>query len=195
MAILETTIGLTLRGYTCLELRPVLPVTPETVYTYNVRLWVHDRLVYDRIQSVRHLQMRHYHVEMIAHALCNPRAYLGTRIQFSADPELVPQADSFPYSVAAVHLETDWLTMVIYATENKRVGEAVAANIYLRNSEMTYGDIEKTSQGKWGRFEELVWAMVICRPDDSIAFGQQLRAEIREAERQRVELRIPESDD
>jgi hypothetical protein len=192
MARLETTLNSGTRGYTCFEVRPIHPVTYESVDTYGVRLWVHNQLVYDRVHSVRHLQMRHYYVELIAHALCNPYEYLGKEIQFSPDSELEPQAGFVPTALACVHLEADWMTIVLSAAQTKRFGNMVHMNIYLKNSVTTIGDIER---GRWGEYAEMTWAIILCRPEDAVAFGQQLRAEIREVEKQRIELGIPEYDD
>jgi hypothetical protein len=195
MAILRTTVNHSVRGSATLELIPNSPIQRELVDTYSVRLWVHDQLVYDQIQSVRNWQMGHYYVERIAKGFCAVRQLLGQKIVFSEkqdDNDNEPQESLL--SLVTAELSTDWLTVYLKATHTKR-GELVHANIFLRKSHNEVGSIEHDRKGQWGEWEDMIAAWIFCRPDDAIAFGKQLLEEIEQAERVRVELGVPDDDE
>ncbi len=196
MAILETTQArLFPRGFTRLELTPNMPQPRERVDTYTVRLWIHDQIVYDRVHSVRDWQMRHYYVEMIAHAFINARVFLGREIAYSPETKIAPRYGSVPTSPACAHLDAGWITVVVFASTTKQHGDLVQVNLYLQNARTLVGNMENRSRGDWGEYADMTWGIVLCRPDEAEHFGRQLRAEIDTAEAQRVELDIPEYDD
>jgi hypothetical protein len=194
MATLRTTTNLFVRGSATLELTPNSPSQSELVDTYSVRLWIHDQLIYDQIQSVRDWQMRHFYVEEIARAFCCCHELLGQEIQCSPGNGPESQQPSF-LSLANAKLSTDWLTVVLAATRVKRIGDLVHVDMYLRKAQTTIGDYEHRSTGQWGEWAEMVAAIIFCTPDEAASFGRQLLEEIRKVEQERVALGIPEFDD
>ncbi|MCB0194575.1 MAG: hypothetical protein KDJ65_21675 [Anaerolineae bacterium] len=177
-----------------MELIPNSPSQRDLVDTYNLRLWIHDQLIYEQIHSVRNWQMRHFYVEEIAKAFRNIRILLGKEIQISEDNEERQSSASFLSFVNAA-LDTDWLRVILAATQPKRTGDLVHVSLYLRKTENTIGDFEHRSTGQWGVWEEMVAATIFCTPEDAIAFGVQLQEEIRQVEQERVSLGIPKYDD
>ena len=65
----------------------------------------------------------------------------------------------------------------------------------MRKTKNITGDFEHRSKGQWGEWEEMIAAKIFCTPDDAVAFGLQLQEEIKEVEKARVLLGIPEYDD
>ena len=184
-----------MRGSATLELTPNSPVQRELVDTYLVRLWVHDQLVYDQIQSVRNWQSGHYYVELIAKGFCAVRQLLGQRISFlkEAGDTDNEQHESL-LSFVTAELSAEWLIVYLKATNTNR-GELVHVHVLLRKSDHEVGSSEHDPKGQWGEWDDMIAAWIFCRPDDAIAFGKQLLEEIGQAERVRVELGIPDSDE
>jgi hypothetical protein len=195
MATLRSTVNLFVRGYAALELTPNSPSPPDLVDTYHLRLWVHEQLIYDQIHSVRNWQMRHFYVEEIARAFCCVRELLGREIQCVSEDNTDNQHLPSFLSLVNANLSTDWLTIVLAATQVKRIGDLIHVNLYLRKTDNIIGDFEHRSKGQWGEWEEMVAAKIFCTPEDAVAFGIQLQEEIKEAEQARVLLGIPEYDD
>lgn len=194
MAILHTTVNYFARGRTSLELKPNSPSQRELVDTYTMRLWVHDQLVYDRIQSVRDWQMRHFYVEQIAKTFCCVRELIDKEI--SCPPgNRSDEREITPISPICAHLDTDWLKVALSAARTKRYGEIVHVNLYLQQAEKRIGDLESRSSGEWGEWAEMIWAIILCQPEDTIAFGAELLDEIRTAEQERTRLGISKYDD
>jgi hypothetical protein len=195
MAILRSTVNLSVRGYAALELTPNSPLQRDLVDTYSVRLWVHDQLIYDQVHSVRNWQMRHFYVEEIARAFRHIRELLEKKIECmpdeSTDEQVVPSFLSFVHA----RLDVDWLSLILAATHPKRIGELVHVNIHLRKAEHRIGEFKSESPGQWGEWEELVSATVFCTPEEAVSFGIQLQEEIRQVEQERIQLGIPEYDD
>ncbi len=187
MATLQTTVNHFARGHAILELTPNSPAQREFVDTYAVRLTVHDRLVYDRIQSVRPFQMRHYYVEQIAKACCYVSNLLDRKLPDPDDP-----VASFPM---CTRLDTDWLAITLSAASTKQFGELVGVRVYLEQAKTKVGDTYYRSRGQWGEWQELVGAVILCAPSDCIAFGRQLLDEVRTVEATRIALGIPDVDD
>ncbi len=187
MAILQTTLNQFARGHTALELTPNSPAQREFVDTYRVRLTVHDHLVYDRIQSVRPLQMRHYYVEEIAMTCC--------RVSDLLDRTLPIPEDDVAYVPLCAQLDTDWLAISLSAASTKQFGELVGIHVYLEQAKTKVGDTYYRSRGQWGEWQELIGAVILCAPADCYAFGSQLLDEIRAVEATRIALGIPEVDD
>lgn len=195
MAILRTTVNYFVRGSATLQLTPNSPVQRELVDTYSVRLWIHDKLVYDHIQSVRNWQMRHYYVQQIAKGFCVVRQLLGQRINFTEEQgDNDNEQQESLLSFVTAELSTDWLTVYLKAADF-RGDELVHANVLLRKSHNEVGSIEHDREGQWGEWDDIVVAWFFCRPNEAIAFGKQLLEEIEQAERVRVELGIPDYDE
>jgi len=190
MAILRTTVNHFVRGSATLELTPNSPIQPELVDTYSVRLWIHDQLVYDEIQSVRDWQSGHYYVENIAKGFCAIQNWLGHKITTLEryDENDAEEHESL-LSFVTAELSTDWLIVYLKATNTNR-GDLVHANIFLRMRHNTVNKFEPNDKEAWGEWEEMIAARVLCRPEDAIAFGKELLEEMQEAERVRIELGI-----
>ncbi len=198
MARLHTTILNSVRGTSTLEIKPNSPSQREMVDTYTLRLWVHDQLVYDRIHSVRDWQKRHFYVEEIARAFCCIHDLIGETI--SCAPNVVSNGtDETEFlSPVCAHIETDWLQIVLSATNTKRRGDIVSINLYLQQERNLVGDPKKLSLeslGNWGEWGEMLWTTILCKPEEAIAFGKQLLEEIYTVEQERVSLGIPKYDD
>jgi hypothetical protein len=195
MAKLHTTVNHSVRGSATLELTPNLPTQRELVDTYSVRLWIHDQLVYDEIQSVRNWQSRHYYVENIAKGFCAVQNWLGQRISVleQLDENDTEQRETL-LSFVTAELSTDWLIIYLKATNTNR-GELVHVNIFLRKSHNTVGKFEPGRKEQWGEWDDMIAAWIFCRPDEAVAFGKQLLEEMEQVEKTRVELGIPDSDE
>jgi len=142
MAILRTTVNHSVRGSAILELIPSSPIQRELVDTYSVRLWVHDQLVYDEIQSVRNWQMGHFYVEKIAEGFCAVRNWLGQKITvLDEQDENDAEHQESLLSFVTAELSTEWLIVYLRATNTKR-GELVHADIFLRKSHNKVGKFE-----------------------------------------------------
>ena len=195
MAILRTTINHSARGSATLELTPNSPIQRELVDTYSVRLWIHDQLVYDEIQSVRNWQSGHYYIENIAKGFCAVRNWLGQRISvLERYDENDTEQREVLLSFVTAELSTDWLIAYLKAT-NTNHGELVHANIFLRKSHSKVGKFEPDHKEQWGEWDDMIAGWIFCRPEDAIAFGKQLLEEMEQVERIRVELGIPDSDE
>ena len=196
MARLETTKArLFPRGYTCLELTPNMPEPRDLVDTYMTRLWIHDRLIYDRVHSVRDWQLRHYWVLRIAYAFCNAPSFVDRQIEYLPEPNLESRAWYVASSEASAHFDAEWMQVDISAALSKGHGELVQVNLFLQNTRTRVGDFQARSEGRWGESADFTWAMILCRPDDAVAWGRKLLAEIDAAEVQRIERGIPKYDD
>jgi hypothetical protein len=192
MAILQTTTGFFSRGRVALELKPNLPTQRDLVDTYLVRLWVHDQLIYEQTQSVRNWQMRHFYVELIAKAFCCVQEFIGREIYCTYKGVDSNESQSTYLSSAYAELDTTWLIIYLSAIRNKRKGDFVHANIFVRKARTIVGDREaEYSTGKWGEWDDMIGASILCRPEDAVAFGTQLMSEIKDAEKMRIELGIP----
>jgi hypothetical protein len=189
MAILRTTVNHSVRGSATLELTPNLPTQTALVDTYSVRLWVHDQLVYDEIQSVHDWQSGHYYVENIAKGFCTIQNLLGQRISALEQSEDENEPHEVLLSPVTAELSTDWLIVYLKATNTNR-GELVHASILLRKSHNQVGKFEPDRQEQWGQWDDMIAAWIFCRPEDAAMFGKQLLHEIKEAERMRIELGI-----
>lgn len=192
MAILQTTHHYLRRGTAKLELLPNSPTQRELVDTYQVRLWIHDHLVYDHVQSVRDWQMRHYYVEHIARMCCCIQSFIDKTLEGCIVENF---ADDKFWSPVYVQVDTDWLKVTASAGTERRNGPNVIFYLSLVQTEHRIGDVEKPSAGLWGEWQERITATILCTPEDAVRFGRQLLQEIAEVERQRIELGIPEYDD
>ena len=190
MAILRTSVNHSARGSTTLELKPNSPSQREMVDTYALRLWVHNQLVYDRTHSVRDWQMRHFYVENIARAFCCIRDLIGKEISYIPDNANDDKNGAIFISHACAHVDTEWLQVVISAASSNRYGDIVHVNLYLQQAETQVGNLEHRDSGQWGEWAEIVWSVILCKPDDAIAFGTQLLEEIHTVEQERISLGI-----
>jgi hypothetical protein len=195
MANLHTTLNYFARGRTTLELKPNSPSQREMVDTYTLRLWVNDQLVYDRIQSVRDWQMRHTYVEDIAKAFCCIRELIGKEISCTMNVATNDEKDLYYHTSVCAYEDTEWLRVALSAAPTRRFGELVQVNLYLQQAETQIGDFEYRNTSHWGRWAEMIWAIILCTPDDAIDFGRQLLEEIQSVEQERIALGIPEYDD
>lgn len=191
MAILQTTVNYFARGYARLELKPNPPLPRERVDTYALRLWIYDQLIYDQTHSIRDWQMRHAYIQNMAQAFRCVRALLGREI--SCPNESNGEAEYL--SLVSAQIDADWLKVILSASPTKRFGDMVHASLYLRQAAMDIGDFEHRSTGQWGQWATMTWAIILCTPEDAIAFGSQLLEEIRAVEQERIALGIPEYDD
>ncbi len=193
MATLISTLLQSRRGNSRLEVTPNLPENSELTDTYTIKLWVGEELVYDRVQSMRNWQMRHFYVEQIAHAFCNVDKWIDKSTSLSVtDSETKKQANfNFP---DYAELNTEWLRIFLAAwnrPQNK--GEIVVANIYLTNIERTAGN--RDGGETWGEWQEITSASIFCSLKEAKQFGTNLLSEIEAAEAMRIKLGIPEYDD
>jgi len=190
MAILRTYVNHSARGSTTLELKPNSPSQREMVDTYALRLWVHNQLVYDRTHSVRDWQMRHFYVENIARAFCCIRDLIGKEISYISDNANDDENGAIFISRVCAHVDTEWLQVVLSAASSNRSGDIVHINLYLQQAETQIGGLEHRGSGQWGEWSEIVSSVILCKPDDAIAFGTQLLEEIHAVEQERISLGI-----
>ena len=174
---------------------PNAPTQPELIDTYQLRLWIHNQLVYDQVHSVRNWQMRHFYVEKIARAFCHVQDLIGKKIYLPS--ENGSDEPSNPAFLSFVHAElnTEWLTVLLSANHTKQKGDLVHVLVFLQQSEHRIGDIDRRSLGQWGEWREMLSARIICKPEEAVNFGAQLSEEIKQVEQARDSLGIPEYDD
>jgi hypothetical protein len=177
------------------ELTPNSPEHRELIDTSVVRLWAHDQLVYDRVHSVRNLQMRHSYVQMIAKAFCCCRDLIGKEIYSSCKE--AANTEAIPTFLSLVHItvSSDWLTVSLAAARTQRLGEVVHVDLFLQQAKTEVGDVKNRREGKWSEWQNNISARIICRPEDAITFGTQLLTEVDQVEMLRIAFDLPEYDD
>ncbi len=187
MATLQTTLNPFARGHTRLDLTPNSPIDRALVDTYQLRLTIHDRVVYDRRHSVRNWQSRHFYVEQLAKACqCVPQLL---------DQHLPCDPEDNGYFPVCAQVDTDWLALSLSAASTKLHGALVGVRVYVQQAKTKIGDTYYRSRGQWGEWDELIGAVILCTPADAVAFGTQLLDEIRAVEATREALGIPETDE
>jgi hypothetical protein len=187
MAILRSTTNFFARGNSAVEVLPNPPLEPALVDTYQVRLWAADRLIYERVQSVRDWQMRHFYVELLAHACCSTAVLFDNEITVSGN-----EANDSPtyLSLANAVIDIKWLTVSLSAARTKR-GNFVHVTAYAEVDEVSVGAPPTPPFDSWSMYQSLLGIKLTCTPDDARAFGQQLLAELHEVERERIARGIP----
>lgn len=176
MAILETTLAHFNRGHTRFELTPNEPTERALIDTYEVRLWIHDQLVYSQRHSIRNWQMRHDEIRYIAKNFCCVRTLIGQTLECPvATPGDIGPDDHY-LSLVHARMDVEWLQVSLAATHPRRFGEIVHVHLLVRESETTIGDTFHRSKGNWGYWQKMIGAYLFCKPDNAIAFGNQLHS-------------------
>lgn len=193
MAILRSTTNFFARGTSAVEITPNAPLDRALVDTYQIRLWAFDKLVYERVQSVRDWQMRHFYVQEIARACCAVHLLIDQTISVQTNP---PDGNEQAFlSLVHVVMSTDWLTFSLSAAHTKKYGDLIHIDVYAEVEEITVGSLDARSAGAWSEYQSLIGIKLSCKPEDATAFGQELLAEIRQVEQQRIALGIGKYDD
>ncbi|GAC1358186.1 MAG: hypothetical protein NVSMB42_17320 [Herpetosiphon sp.] len=188
------------RGSATFELTPQHPLEYKLVDTYLMRLWVHDGLVYDAIQTVRNWQMRHFYVSEIARACRYVRELIGKEIVCSPSAGDAHTHEPSRLSLVHARLSTDWLTINLAATtigptRTKQQHELVHMHLSLQKTHTVVNESLRSSRDTWGEWNEMITATILCTPEECITFGTQLQDEISEVEQARIALGIPDYDD